>query len=220
MTNKTQIDLYREYVRVSDMCDAYNKDHGTDIKPWKCVRTCDGLGNVTQVFYEHPKFDAKNKDAYKFAIAILDGQPVWIGDKVYHSTLGHAVTINQDHAVYGLKNATWTPPTKKRTFMLQLDNYELELLEIWVKGWAGTTAENLRNKLTAARDKEQTMFKLILIITLISPVITGHQSTTVASSQGEYVFTSKEKCQNAAKLLLEDKFKDWSFYRQAYCVEQ
>ena len=73
---KTQRELYLEYWgRVHDMCAAYNEKHGTDVNTWECVN-CGGP------FHSHPKFDAP-AELYEFAVAILEGKPVFVGDKLY-----------------------------------------------------------------------------------------------------------------------------------------
>ena len=130
MTTKTQRDLNLEYWgRVHDMCDAYNKQHGTDIKPYQCVRHCGNMWNLK----EHPHFDGSN---YDLAVAIIDGKPVFIGDKIYHKAMKHFVTIIEG-AFYDCRYWTLTPPKKNRTFELngqQLpcpstdDNFPLEII--------------------------------------------------------------------------------------------
>lgn len=169
MTNKTKIDLYREYVRVSDMCDVYNTKHLCNIKPWECVRYYDNHGNVTQEFYSHPKFDSKNKDAYKFAIAILEGRPVFVGDRLWlkGDASNHWIAVEDDLYI-NQDIMTWTQPTKKRTFTLNSvelpcpieDNFGCGLDYLGVDYFfesvpdRNKVAQAISNLLTAARDKE------------------------------------------------------------------
>ena len=130
MTTKKQRDLNLEYWgRVHDMCDAYNKQHGTSIKPQDCVKHCGGKWNLK----EHPMFDG---DRYDLAVAIIEGKPVFVGDKIYHKSMKHSVTIIEG-AFYDCRYWTLTPPKPQRTFELngkQLpcpskdDNYMLEIL--------------------------------------------------------------------------------------------
>jgi len=130
MTTKTQRELVLEYWgRVYDMCDAYNKQHGTSIKPQQCVKHCGGKWNLK----EHPMFDGHK---YDLAVAIIEDKPVFVGDKIYHKSMKHSVTIIEG-AFYDCRYWTLTPPKPKRTFELngrQLpcpskdDNYLLEIL--------------------------------------------------------------------------------------------
>ena len=132
MKNKTQRELNLEYWgRVHDMCDAYNKQHGTSIKPQQCVKHCGGKWNLK----EHPMFDGHK---YDLAVAIIDDTPVFVGDKIYHKAHKHCVKIIEGDFDYRY----WTlipPPKPKRTFELNgkqlpcpsedYDESVLELLE-------------------------------------------------------------------------------------------
>ena len=109
---KTQDELKAHYRDVIiPMVAKYNYDHGTDVKPWECVRLAE------RVMICHPKFEY-NPDICTFAITILEGGPVFAGDKIY-STSGTEIQIHAlsspDLILYG--HYTRTPP-KKRTFML------------------------------------------------------------------------------------------------------
>ena len=130
MTTKTQRELNLEYWgRIHDMCDAYNKQHGTSIKTQDCVKHCGGKWNLK----EHPMFDGHK---YDLAVAIIEDKPVFVGDKIYHKSMKHSVTIIEG-AFYDCRYWTLTPPKPQRTFELngkQLpcpskdDNYPLEIL--------------------------------------------------------------------------------------------
>lgn len=130
MTTKTQRELVLEYwVRVHDMCNAYNDEHGTNIQPQQCVKHCGGKWNLK----EHPMFDGHK---YDLAVAIIEGKPVFVGDKIYHKEQRNCVAII-DSAFYDPRYWTLTPPKPQRTFELngrQLpcpskdDNYLLEIL--------------------------------------------------------------------------------------------
>lgn len=109
------IELMREYVRVSDMCK------GTDVKPWECVKYAGNTG-----FYNHPNF-IKNTESMEFAIAILEGRPVFVGCKLWFKDECKKVTVygkrdgyidTNEFGTIGYSGLSWTPPTKKRTFML------------------------------------------------------------------------------------------------------
>lgn len=141
MTTKTQRDLNLEYWgRIHDMCDTYNKEHGTSIKPYQCVRHCGNMWNLK----EHPHFDGSN---YDLAVAIIDGKPVFVGDVLYSKDKGleriikgGSQTIRHIFTNVGsrdLNDLTLTPPKPQRTFELngqQLpcpstdDNCPLEIL--------------------------------------------------------------------------------------------
>ena len=102
---KTQRDLNIEYWgRVHDMCTAYNKKHGTDVKPWDCVKY-DGRPCLNPVF-------VGQLDLYDLAVTILEGKPVFVGDKIFLKADG------KEYTVYGpvdISSFTWTPPSPKLT---------------------------------------------------------------------------------------------------------
>jgi len=110
MTTKTQRELVLEYWgRVHDMCDAYNKQHGTSIKPQQCVKHCGGKWNLK----EHPMFDGHK---YDLAVAIIEGKPVFVGDKIYSKRTGQGITLTE--GFLSAIHYTLTPPKPKRTFDL------------------------------------------------------------------------------------------------------
>jgi len=128
---KTQRELNLEYWgRVHDMCDSYNKQHGTNTQPQQCVKHCGYIWNSKM---QHPMFDG---DRYDLAVAIIEDKPVFVGDKIYHKAQKHCVPILEG-TFYDPRYWTLTPPKPKRTFELngkQLpcpskdDNYPLEIL--------------------------------------------------------------------------------------------
>ena len=96
------------------------QDAGID--PWECVRVND------HKFKGHPDFDC-NPELYTFAITILEGKPVFVGDRLYANNCTQPLMIkgNSEQSGYlSVGNCTnydisilsWTPPIKKRTFML------------------------------------------------------------------------------------------------------
>lgn len=144
------------------------------IKPWECVSTKTGY-----VFYNHPNFSNNDKDNYTFAIAILEGKPVFVGDQVYANNCTQPLTIHGLSeqsgylAVGGCTNyaisiLSWTPPTKKRTFMLgdkelpcpdkNKGGYQIALISSkhFFSDFhdAQKVANAIDEILTAARDKE------------------------------------------------------------------
>ena len=128
MTTKTQRELNLEYWgSVHDMCDAYNKQHGTSIKPQQCVKHCGGKWNLK----EHPMFDGHK---YDLAVAIIEGKPVFVGDKIYTKRAGQEVTVSE--GFLSAIDYTLTQP-QKRTFDLngkQLpcpsEDYDESVLEL------------------------------------------------------------------------------------------
>ena len=130
MKNKTQREWNLEYYgRVHDMCDDYNKQHGTNIQPQQCVKY---YGNVWDLPIKHPVFDDKN---YDLAVAIIDDTPVFVGDKIYTKRTGQGITVTE--GFLSAIDYTLTPPKKKRTFDLngkQLpcpsEDYDESVLEL------------------------------------------------------------------------------------------
>lgn len=85
------------------------------IDPWLCVK------HRGMVCKEHPAFTSE-PEAYTFAPTVLEGKPVFIGDKLW-SKFQNRQYVMDDKFVSDPQNWTWTPPTasctpKKRTFML------------------------------------------------------------------------------------------------------
>jgi hypothetical protein len=129
MKTKTQRELNMEYWgRVHDMCDAYNKQHGTNIQPQQCVKY---YGNVWDLPIKHPVFDDKN---YDLAVAIIDDTPVFVGYKIYTKRTGKDITVTE--GFLSAIDYTLTQP-QKRTFDLngkQLpcpsEDYDESVLEL------------------------------------------------------------------------------------------
>ncbi|MFA7253844.1 MAG: hypothetical protein WC107_04775 [Patescibacteria group bacterium] len=112
-TKKTQRELILEYWgRVHDMCDSYNKQHGTNIKPQQCVKYYD---IVCGSIINHHVFDASN---YDLAVAIIEDMPVFLGDKIYYKLDGSMHTVGNNIPVIVAYNWTLKAPKKKRTFEL------------------------------------------------------------------------------------------------------
>ena len=90
-------DLYREWARVLDMCE------GTEVDP----RTCWKLGGDIQSSI--PNLNGKPKD-YEFAVAILEGRPVFVGDKVF---------LKNGDGAYGYVGHDWIDITEKHYLLNQ-----------------------------------------------------------------------------------------------------
>lgn len=108
-------DLYREWARVLDMCE------GTKVEPaycWKIGARSPGIV---------PRF-CEDLERYEFAVAILEGKPVFVGDKVWSEGNEYEVKYEPIRGVFGqrvndclwrsIDSAvfSWSPP--KKTFML------------------------------------------------------------------------------------------------------
>lgn len=150
-----QNDLYIEYARIIKMC----KGTALEDTPWLGVRF-----NGSE-FYDHPRFDTLVEN-YQFAIAILEGRPVFVGDSLYHPSGAKWIVGDTDD----LTGMSWQPPKPKRTFELrgmelpcptnQISKYDLHALTInSACFWFETQEEKdlvedtLLNILTEARDK-------------------------------------------------------------------
>ena len=119
--NKTN-QLYLDYSRVIEMCTST----ALEDMPWLAVKHKGGG------FDRHPSFDGG--DDYKFAVAILEDKPVFVGDILYKKDNGRKAIIDKlfddgllridfDNSPAIWKSIsgafTWQPPPKpKRTFNL------------------------------------------------------------------------------------------------------
>ena len=109
MKTKTQRELNLEYWgRVYDMCDSYNKQHGTSISPQQCVKN-DGYIWNSKV---NPLFDGRK---YDLAVQIIEGKPVFVGDKIYTKRTCQEITVTE--GFLSAIDYTLTQP-QKRTFDL------------------------------------------------------------------------------------------------------
>lgn len=79
------------WCRIYPMVQEYNAEHGTDLKPWECVKY-EGANNHWDE--EHPRFDGPEHN-YEFAAAILEGKPVFTGDIIY-SREGRTYSVKKD----------------------------------------------------------------------------------------------------------------------------
>ena len=70
----TRADLYRRYADVIEMCE------GKNVEPWSCVKI------DREVLESQPTFTWP-PDNYTFAVAIVEGQPVFIGDVLYRKAV-------------------------------------------------------------------------------------------------------------------------------------
>lgn len=102
---KTKRELNLEYWgRIHDMCD------GTDVKPWECVKFEGHIQLAQPVFGGDPS-------CYEFAVAILEGKPVFVEDIIYMKEDGTEYKVTFPYG-FDSSKFTWTKPTKNRTFTL------------------------------------------------------------------------------------------------------
>ena len=80
------LNCIKEYIRVSELCEKYNEENGTNIKPWELV----SYNRILNKFSNHPPFlMSQDLSKYGFAIDILEDRPVFHGDTLYF-TNGYA----------------------------------------------------------------------------------------------------------------------------------
>lgn len=107
----------------------YNKEHGTDIKPWDCVKL-DGEA----LRKGHPYFHQNSLDGYSIAVAIVYDEgtrthkPVHVGDPIWIKNSPHPVNWVLFHAWKSLihslaKDWTWTPYAPKREFEINGEKF-------------------------------------------------------------------------------------------------
>ena len=127
-------DLYLEYARCIEMCKRTNLED----TPWQRVK--DSRGNT---YINNPTF-LSNPDDYKFAVAILEDKPVFVGDKICRLSNGRILTVmhhnelSDGSRMIQSNKFTWEPPAPKRTF--QLNRVELPCPE-WI---ADTTTSEIK----------------------------------------------------------------------------
>jgi hypothetical protein len=106
---KTKADLHEQYARVLRMCD------GTVIRPDDCVKY-DGM-----IIGRNIDFTVGRFNQYEFAIAIVEGRPVFRGDKLFrqlHSfvaaiCLDGKCLVDTDGNKHYLTLCSWNPPKPK-----------------------------------------------------------------------------------------------------------
>lgn len=124
MIKNNLIDLYREYVRCADMCREYNEKHKTNIRPRECVQLKSATGEWVGCFsFNEPDFVELLDHKVRFAVAVLDSKPVFVGDTVYENLLPHPLTVLGGNTVSNgfmrfneldWDKFSWGPPQKPR----------------------------------------------------------------------------------------------------------
>ena len=114
------IDLYREYVRCADMCIEYNEKHRTNIQPRECLQLKSATGEWVGYFsMNEPNFSELMNHKIRFAVAILENNPVFVGDIMFEKTTGDKVLISGiNPRLIDFARFTLELPQKPRTFTL------------------------------------------------------------------------------------------------------
>lgn len=107
---KTYKENLTAYIRVIEMCEKYNKEHGADVKPWECVKYDGEAG-----FNAHMAFTGIY-NRYTFAISILEAKPVFIGNKIFLKGLKSFITVEDADYINDF-NCSWNPP-KRETIII------------------------------------------------------------------------------------------------------
>lgn len=94
-------DLHREWARVLDMCE------GTNVNPEDCWKIGARRPGIVPRFCE-------DLERYEFAAAILEGKPLFVGDKVWSKLLDDWYIITD--GTVNFHDMSWNPP--KKTFLL------------------------------------------------------------------------------------------------------
>ena len=91
------------------MCEKYNKEHGTDVKPWDCVKY-----RGEPILDGNPMF-TDDADKYTFAISILEAKPVFVGNKVWFKNARRFVTMTDMINSDDIRDdcCSWTPPKRE-----------------------------------------------------------------------------------------------------------
>ena len=106
---KTYKENLAAYIHVIEMCEKYNKEHGTDIKPWSCVKY-----RGEPILDGNPMFTG-DADEYTFAISILEAKPVFIGHRIFlKSSQQHFIVNKAFVRNYDLTDdcCSWNPPKR------------------------------------------------------------------------------------------------------------
>ena len=92
-----QSELYIKYGQICKMV----KGSALEDTPWLCVK----CGKFR--FTEHPSF-IQPPSSYKFALAIKDDKPIFVGDTLYFSN-GFKYIVSDKDPVSFLNTLSWTP---------------------------------------------------------------------------------------------------------------
>lgn len=109
---KKKADLHRKYAQINDMCE------GTETPPYKCVKHKNNLMFAELIFTGKP-------EDYQFALAIVEGKPVFPGDVLYLKDGGNKITVDIESEKKLIESLlSWQPPHPKK---LVLNGVELPM---------------------------------------------------------------------------------------------
>jgi hypothetical protein len=137
---KTKQDCLRELARVIDMCAA-----GTGTHWYKCIRARFGVWDCSSI----PNFTCPKE--WKFAIALVEGKPVFIGDAlfaedgtIFKADFADGQCVWNANGI-GWKKGTlsWSKPTPKQSETVSII-MKREDAEFWsdIKFWSNITYQN------------------------------------------------------------------------------
>lgn len=115
MESQRELNLYY-WSTIYDMVKSYNEKHRTNIEMWHCVKYRDKVDFLVG----NPVF-ALDTQHYEFAIAILEGRPVFIGDKIFCKADGKEIIVVYYHKGWAIDDSlfSWSEPQQKRTFEIK-----------------------------------------------------------------------------------------------------
>lgn len=100
-------DLFRQYARVIDMCE------GTNVNVLDCIKFNGVPWMELNRSTNDPEF-SRDPSCYGFAIAILEGKPLFVGNTVYHATDGKMIISEYGPPVREfIDQITWNKPERK-----------------------------------------------------------------------------------------------------------
>lgn len=104
---KTYKELLSAYIHVIEMCEKYNKEHGTEVKPWSCVKY-----RGEPILDGNPMFTG-DADKYTFAISILEAKPVFVGSLIWLKNAKTKWVIRDTTIPSCISDncCSWNPPT-------------------------------------------------------------------------------------------------------------
>lgn len=134
-----QAELFKEYSDILKMCVKFGFS-----KPWDCVK----VDGTVYGGSNNPSFKLLY-DTYEFSLGILDGRPIFKGDKVYSYGKEYKFDSQNFDGFWlssgtffpcvsrNLGELTWNPPVKEKTFMLGNNTYVSPTSSIpKIAGWS------------------------------------------------------------------------------------
>ena len=118
-----------------------------------CIEMCESAGIAPTAKYDgatqHCEFSARFYDRYEFPLAIVEGKPVFAGDKLYGDK-GGIFTAHECLTIHGgSEKLSWNPP-KPKTVTIELPYLEaIELRNHLGKLMCGTLMDSYTTVKTA-----------------------------------------------------------------------